>query len=102
MVLTELDERTRERLKKYLMRDETGIRKAGLKLFLEDNTFTSESIYKYRVSNNFDVNYRCVSASVGLMNTRLGSLRIDVKGDHNRYSLKEEHRAVVKSVLENY
>ncbi len=101
-MLTEYDERIRERVKKYLMRDETGIRKTVLKLFLEDNAFTTEAVYKFLVSKNFDVNYRGVSAMVGLMNTRLGILRIDVKGDHNSYSLKKEHREVVRSVLDNY
>ncbi len=36
------------------------------------------------------------------MNTRLGILSIDVTGDHNIYSLKEGHKQLVKSVLENY
>jgi hypothetical protein len=39
---------------------------------------------------------------VGLMNTRLGILSIDVSGDHNIYSLKNDHKAVVRSVLDNY
>jgi hypothetical protein len=102
MMLTADDERIKERVRKYLMRDETGIRKTVLKLFLEDRVFTTEAIYKYLSSKNFDVNYRGVSAMVGLMNTRLGILSIDVKGDHNIYSLKEEYRDAVKSVLENY
>jgi len=37
-----------------------------------------------------------------LMNTRLGILSIDVSGDHNIYSLKDDHKSVVKSVLDNY
>ncbi len=36
------------------------------------------------------------------MNTRLGILNIDVSGDHNIYSLKDDHKSVVKSVLDNY
>lgn len=39
---------------------------------------------------------------VGLMNTRLGILRVDVKGDHNLYSLKEEYRNSVKTTMDNY
>lgn len=39
---------------------------------------------------------------VGLMNTRLGILRIDVKGDHNVYFLKDEYRHAVKTVMDNY
>ncbi len=39
---------------------------------------------------------------VGLMNTRLGILSIDVSGDHNIYSLKDDHKSVVKFILDNY
>ncbi len=39
---------------------------------------------------------------VGLMNTRLGILRIDVRGDHNVYSLKSEYKNAVKVVMDNY
>jgi len=39
---------------------------------------------------------------VGLMNTRLGILSINVTGDHNVYSLKETYKNIVGSVLENY
>jgi hypothetical protein len=39
---------------------------------------------------------------VGLMNTRLGILSIDVSGDHNIYSLKDDHKGVVRTVLDNY
>ena len=38
----------------------------------------------------------------GPMNTRLGILSIDVSGDHNIYSLKDDHKSVVKSVLDNF
>ena len=38
---------------------------------------------------------------VGLMNTRLGS-GTNVSGDHNVYSLKENYKNIVGSVLENY
>lgn len=96
------DDKIKERLRKYLERDEIGIRKAVLKLFLQDGGYTTEGIYKKLVEGGFDVSYRGISAMVGLMNTRLGILSIDVTGDHNRYSLKEGYKQLVKSVLENY
>jgi len=43
-----------------------------------------------------------VSAMVELMNTLLGILGIEVSGDHNIYSLEDDHKSVVKSVLDNY
>ncbi|ABK13820.1 MAG: DUF2551 domain-containing protein [Methanothrix sp.] len=96
------EERIQERLRNYLKRDGIGIRKAVLKLFLSDSSFTTEDIFTHLEKEGFNVSYRGVSAMVGLMNTRLGILSIDVSGDHNVYSLKNDHKMIVKSVLENY
>ena len=101
-VLETIEERVRARLVKYLGRDDTGIRKVVLKLFLEGGTFTTGDVYEHLQGSNFDVSYRGVSAMVGLMNTRLGILSIDVTGDHNIYSLKEDYKDIVRTVLENY
>lgn len=84
------------------MRDETGIRKSVLKLFLNTKPYTTQDVYDSLVKQGFDVNYRGVSAMVGLMNTRLGILRIDVKGDHNVYSLKIEYKNILKTIMDNY
>lgn len=84
------------------MRDESGIRRCVLKLFLSNKPYTTQDVFEHLKKDGFDVNYRGVSAMVGLMNTRLGILRIDVKGDHNVYSLKEEYRSSVKTTMDNY
>ncbi|MCZ7372770.1 MAG: DUF2551 domain-containing protein [Candidatus Methanoperedens sp.] len=99
---TEGNDRIKTRLTKYLMRDETGIRKSVLKLFLTGKPYTTQEVFDSLKKEGFDVNYRGVSAMVGLMNTRLGILRIDVKGDHNVYSLKVEYRNTLKLVMDNY
>jgi len=96
------NEAIKERLTKYLMRDETGIRKSVLKLFLNEQPYTTQNVFDRLKEQGFDVNYRGVSAMVGLMNTRLGILRIDVKGDHNVYSLKYEYKNSVKATMDNY
>lgn len=59
-------------------------------------------MYDILTKNGFDVNYRGVSAMVGLMSARLGILRIDVKGDHNVYSLKDEYKNALKTIMANY
>lgn len=87
---------------KYLGRDESGIRKVVLNLFLTGGKFTTGEVYDYLDKGNFEVSYRGVSAMVGLMNTRLGILSINVSRDHNVYSLKENYKSIVGSVLENY
>ena len=97
-----LDNKIKERLKGYLGRDNKGVRKAVIGLFLQDNSYTTENVHNYLVENGFNVSYRGISAMVGLMNTKLGILSIDVTGEHNVYSMKDEHRDIVKSVLDNY
>ncbi len=99
---TEGNEKIKTRLTKYLMRDETGIRKSVLKLFLNSKPCTTQEVFDFLTKEGFDVNYRGVSAMVGLMNTRLGILRIDVKGDHNIYSLKIEYKNALKAIMDNY
>ncbi|WP_440956449.1 DUF2551 domain-containing protein [Methanosarcina sp. Mfa9] len=87
---------------KYLGRDESGIRKVVLNLFLTGDKFTTGEVYEFLDNGEFEVSYRGVSAMVGLMNTRLGILSINVTGDHNVYSLKNTYKTIVGSVLENY
>lgn len=101
-VLETIEERVKERLIKYLSRDDTGIRKVVLRLFLDGGKFTTGNVYEHLHKTDFDVSYRGVSAMVGLMNTRLGILSIDVTGDHNIYLLKEDYRDIVGLVLDNY
>jgi hypothetical protein len=101
-VLETIEERVKVRLVKYLGRDDTGIRKVVLKMFLNGDTFTTGDVFEYLEKTDFEVSYRGVSAMVGLMNTRLGILSINVTGDHNIYSLKEDYKDVVRSVLDNY
>ncbi|MCD4703793.1 MAG: DUF2551 domain-containing protein [Methanosarcinaceae archaeon] len=101
-VLETIEDRVKERLTKYLGRDDTGIRKVVLRHFLDGDMFTTGDVYKYLHETDFDVSYRGVSAMVGLMNTRLGILSIDVTGDHNVYLLKGDYRDIVRSVLDNY
>jgi len=84
------------------MRDENGIRRCVLKLFLSNKPYTTQDVFNHLKKEGFDVNYRGVSAMVGLMNTRLGILRVDVKGDHNLYSLKEEYKNRLKATMDNY
>jgi hypothetical protein len=102
VILNEINNQAKERLIKYLRRDETNLRKTVLKLFLIGETYTTNDIYNNLIEQGFDVNYRGVSAMVGLMNTRLGILRIDVTREHNHYSLKEDFSEIVKNVLDNF
>ena len=101
LVVLNHDNQIGERVKNYLNRDQTGVRKAILDLFLSDNTFTTEDVFT-SLEGNFDVSYRGISAMVGLMNTRLGILSVDVTGEHNIYCLKDSHKDLLESILGNY
>ena len=92
----------KSRLTKYLKKDDTGLRKSILKSFLNGVSYTTQDVFELLKKDGFDVNYRGISATVGLMNTRLGILRVDVKGDRNLYTLKEEYKNALKTVMSNY
>jgi arginine repressor len=87
------------RLSKFLGKDKIGIRKCLLGLFLQTKHYTTCEIYTQLKTQGFEVNYRAVSAMVGQMHTRLGILRIYLKREHRCYSLKEDHRDIVKMIL---
>ncbi|MDY6964578.1 MAG: DUF2551 domain-containing protein [Halobacteriota archaeon] len=101
LVILNGDQQIRERVKVYLKRDETGVRKAILELFLSDESYTTKDVYTSIKPLFEEVSYRGVSAMVGLMNTRLGILSVNVNGKHNIYSLKGSHKDSVVSVLRN-
>jgi len=102
IILNKTNDQVKERLIKYLRKDETNLRKTVLKMFLVGETYTTNDIYNNLVQQGFDLNYRGVSAMVGLMNTRLGILRVDVTREHNHYSLKDDFKVVVLTVLDNF
>ena len=100
-VLETIKDRVKERLVIYLDRDDTGIRKEILKMFLTGGKFTTNDVFEYLKKTDFMISNRGVSSMVGLMNTRVGILSINVTGDRNIYSLKKDYEDVVRLVLEN-
>ena len=102
VTLNQINNQAKERLIKYLRKDEINLRKSVLKMFLAGETYTTNDIYNNLVQEGFDLNYRGVSAMVGLMNTRLGILRVDVTREHNHYSLKDDFKEIVQTVLDNF
>lgn len=102
VILNQINNQVKERLIKYLRKDETNLRKTVLQMFLVGEIYTTNDIYNNLVQQGFDLNYRGVSAMVGLMNTRLGILRVDVTREHNHYSLKDDFKEIVQIVLDNF
>ncbi len=94
-----MEEDVKTRLQKFLIRDKLGIRKCLLDLFLHTRNYTTSEIYDYLKNQGFEVNYRGVSAMVGQMHTRLGILRIYLRREGRCYSLKDDHRNIVRMIL---
>jgi len=97
-----IDQKIKDRLIKFLLKDKIGIRKSLLCLFSGAKSFTTVEIYDYLLKQGFNVNYRAVSAMVGQMHSRLGILRFCWAKGHNVYSLKEDYLSIVKMVLPTF
>lgn len=94
--------RAKGRLERYLKKDKNGIRKTILQIFLSGGSYTTGEIYETLAGNNFNISGRGISAMVGLMNSRIGILSVNMSSKHNIYTIKENYRDVVKDVIENY
>ncbi len=63
------------RLKKYISRDRTGIRRAMLQLFLKIRTLTIAQIFE-ELNKTFVISYHSVAAMVGIIASRIGILQL--------------------------
>ncbi len=94
-----IDQKVKNRLISFLMKDKIGIRKSLLRLFSEAKSCTTIEIYDYLLKQGFNVNYRAVSSMVGQMHSRIGILRVYLAKERNVYSLKEDYFDIVKIIL---
>ena len=60
------------RLKNYVSRDKTGIRREMLKLFLKLRSITIHRMFEY-LNQKFSISYHSVAAMVGIVASRLTS-----------------------------
>lgn len=67
------------RIVNYLHNDRDSIRRAMLTLFLFNEEYTTEQIFKHLHDQG--------TSAIGLMNT----LRINTTGSHNRYTLEDKY-----------
>ncbi|MDP3104180.1 MAG: DUF2551 domain-containing protein [Candidatus Methanoperedens sp.] len=94
-----IDQKVKNRLIRFLLKDKLGIRKSLLWIFLQMKSCTTVEIYDYLKKQGFNVNYRAVSSMVGQMHSRLGILRVYLNNEHNVYTIKEDYLDIVKMVL---
>lgn len=90
------------RLKDYLSRDRTGIRRALLNLFIKIKTWTIPEIFD-ALKEHFSITYHSLASMVGIIASRLGILHVrrTPDGTNAVYELKEQYVDVVTRLISN-
>ncbi|HTY51708.1 MAG TPA: DUF2551 domain-containing protein [Methanomicrobiales archaeon] len=90
----------RRRLKGYLVRDRTGIRRELLGLFVRLRSLTIPRIYEV-LTRRFRVSYHALASMVGIIAARIGILHVRKPLDSHYavYELREEYADVVTQLL---
>lgn len=88
-----------ERVKAYLERDKTGIRRELLLILLEGEKYTTLEICEILRKKGYEVNQKSVSAMIGILGSKLGLVKSE-GSEKKRYYLKKEYSQVVKKVVE--
>ena len=90
----------RRRLKGYLLRDRTGIRREVLGLFLRLRSLTIPRLYE-ALARRFAVTYHALASMVGIIASRIGILHVKKRKEspHAVYELREEYVDVVSQLL---
>lgn len=88
------------RLKNYLSRDKTGVRRALLQLFLRLKCLTIAEIFEI-LARKFSISYHSVAAMVGIIASKIGILHVtrSKEGTCSIYSLKEQYAAMVAVIV---
>ncbi|HVP93751.1 MAG TPA: DUF2551 domain-containing protein [Methanoregulaceae archaeon] len=88
------------RLKNYVSRDRTGIRREMIRLFLKIKSFTIQDVYRY-LHKKFSISYHSVAAMVGIVASRLGILRVSRNRDGTTsiYEVKEQYQDMVTRII---
>ena len=90
----------RRRLRGYLLRDRTGIRREVLGLFLRLRSLTVPRIHEV-LARSFSVSFHTLASMVGIIASRIGILRVRKPRDspHAVYELREEYVDVLGQLL---
>jgi len=88
------------RLKNYLSRDKSGIRRALLDFFLKVKSATIPQIYSV-LSGRFDVTYHSVASMVGIISSKFGILTMKKEKDSDlgTYEIKSQYMGIVERVI---
>lgn len=88
------------RLRNYLSRDRTGVRRALLKLFLRLKCLTIAQIHE-ALARKFTISYHSVAAMVGIIASKIGILHVtkERESSYSIYSLKEQYAGMVARIV---
>lgn len=88
-----------ERLRGYLARDRTGIRRALLSLFMASHTLTIPNVHR-ELQSGYSASYHSVASMVGMLASRIGILRVHrSSGADSVYELREQYLDLVTRVM---
>ena len=87
------------RLRSYLSRDRTGIRREVLRLFVKIKSITIADLVA-ELQKQFAVTFHAIASMVGIIASRIGILRAMRNTDGvNSYELKEKYVDIVVGII---
>jgi transposase len=87
------------RLRAYLSRDRTGLRREVLMLFVKTKAITIAEMVAI-LQKQFSVTYHAIASMVGIIASRIGILRATRNPDGvNSYELKEKYVDIVTRIV---
>jgi hypothetical protein len=87
------------RLKSYLSRDRTGIRREVLRLFVRAKSITVAELV-FELQKQFTVTFHAIASMVGIIASRIGILHASRNADGvNTYELKEKYVDIVFRIV---
>ena len=96
---TEIKRVIENRLRSYLSRDKTGIRREVLILFVKTQSITIAEIVA-ELQKRFTVTFHAVASMVGIIASRIGIIRANRNTDGvNRYEIKEKYVDIVVGIV---
>lgn len=96
----DLKKEIESRLKAYLSRDKTGIRREVLKIFVKLKSLTIAEICK-KLRKRYDITYHSIASMVGTIASKIGILHVKrSSGDTiSHYELKEQYTDIVVNLI---
>jgi hypothetical protein len=96
---TEIKRVIENRLRSYLSRDRTGIRREVLRLFVKTRAITIAELV-FELQKQFAVTFHAIASMVGIIASRIGILRTSRNPDGvNSFELKEKYVDIVVGIV---